>query len=59
MKSQRILVVAGAGFLLLGIVLGYFLKAREVAFEKYDDQLAELGTSILMMDALQHKKLAI
>ena len=56
MKKRFYLVLLAVGLLALGAFLGYFYRDRSANFAVYDSNLAGLGTTILIMDALQHQK---
>lgn len=56
MKKRFYLIVLSVGLLALGASIGYFYRDRSVDFASYDRHLFDLSMTILMMDALQHKK---
>lgn len=56
MKKRFYLVLLSVGLFALGTLVGYFYRDRSAVFAIYDGHLFDLSMTILMIDALQHKK---
>jgi hypothetical protein len=56
MKRRLYLIVLSVGSLALGASIGYFYRDRSAEFASYDRHIFDLSMTVLMSDALRHKK---